>query len=59
MQKNDVFLKDFKGYYGNTKANEITIKGNIKDYTHSFRTDVKIKTRKISKINIFEFKNKS
>ena len=39
---NEIFLKDFKGYYGTSKANQVQMAGNIKDYTKSVDTNIEV-----------------
>lgn len=39
---NEIFLKDFKGYYGTSKANHVQMAGNIKDYTKSVDTNIEV-----------------
>lgn len=36
----EIFLKDFKGYYGTSKLNHVEMSGDIKDYTKSVDTNI-------------------
>ena len=40
MTKNDIVLKDFKGYYNNKKANSIEMEGTVKDYLKTMDTNI-------------------
>lgn len=40
MGKNDIVVKDFKGYYNNKKENGIEMEGSVKDYLKSIDTNL-------------------
>ena len=40
MGKNDIVVKDFKGYYNNKKENGIEMEGTVKDYLKSIDTNL-------------------
>lgn len=40
MGKNDILVKDFKGYYNNKKENGIEMEGTVKDYLKSIDTNL-------------------
>lgn len=40
MGKNDIVLKDFKGYYNNRKENSIEMEGTVKDYLKTMDTNI-------------------
>ncbi len=42
ITKNDVFLRNFKGYYGTCKRNQVELNGSVRDYTKSVNTDIVI-----------------
>ena len=40
MGKNDIVVKDFKGYYNNKKENSIEMEGTVKDYLKTIDTNL-------------------
>ncbi len=40
MGKNDIIVKDFKGYYNNKKENSIEMEGTVKDYLKTIDTNL-------------------
>lgn len=40
MNKNDIVIKDFVGYYNNKKENKIEMEGTVKDYLKSIDTNL-------------------
>ena len=45
LSSKDIMLKDFKGYYGTQKTNQVSLNGEIKDYIKTCETNLNIKTK--------------
>jgi hypothetical protein len=41
----NIYLKDFDGYWGNSKSDKVTLEGTVKDYTKTCDTEIKIHTK--------------
>lgn len=44
INNHDVLLKDFKGYYNNSKSNSLTMDGTVRDYMKTCATNIVINT---------------
>lgn len=42
LSANDAILKDFKGYYGSQRANQLAFDGTVKDYTKSCAANIEV-----------------